>query len=519
MDYINRSKVIFRGSHDNWERTITSFRIESVITNAPRTQSSKLTSNPLSGLVLNFLPPNSYDEGNSFTLILGKNAVGKSQLLSDIAEAFCIGAGEFTSRRRSSLDISMSTIKFGKRAKISWGSNESRVDRSGTSASIPNRVIASATTPFDKFRLSRDVIRERVPYRGEDERKESQYYFYSGLRDSNGRTNFRAAILRTIRGIFLDAPWNPQRLEKMRLVFDFLGLKPAVSVNYSVGSMSWAHNVRDLVFSEQGLDKLTSGDQLDLNSRRLRNFLQENPENEFRLRRALEMMPEQSEHRSIHQFEIEVGRSAGDTVFLDGLFLLKDLRILSFREVNLQRVNGGYPMDILEASSGEISIIAGILGISSGIQDGSLILIDEPEISLHPEWQDRYLDLLRETFSAFRGCHFVIATHSPIILSGAREEDTTILNISHVLKGINSDDYRRMRSFDEIVATQFGIADDDNLFVKQEVMKAANAIARGEIRAPDFERRVKQLSELEGSLDSGSKLAKVIREIIEIANK
>ena len=50
---------------------------------------------------------------------------------------------------------------------------------------------------------------------------------------------------------------------------------------------------------------------------------------------------------------------------------------------------------------------------------GTLVLIDEPEISLHVMWQDRLVDQLTE-MSRARDLTFVLATHSPSLI-GARE--------------------------------------------------------------------------------------------------
>lgn len=57
---------------------------------------------------------------------------------------------------------------------------------------------------------------------------------------------------------------------------------------------------------------------------------------------------------------------------------------------------------IKDASSGEQSIILSILGIASKIKDNSLICIDEPEICLHPEWQEKYIEILTQTFTNYK---------------------------------------------------------------------------------------------------------------------
>ncbi|TOO95411.1 ATP-binding protein, partial [Vibrio parahaemolyticus] len=68
-------------------------------------------------------------------------------------------------------------------------------------------------------------------------------------------------------------------------------------------------------------------------------------------------------------------------------------------------------------SSGEQCLFLIFMGIISSIEDNALICIDEPEISLHPQWQEKFVDILNDSFSSYKGCHFIIATHSPLIVS------------------------------------------------------------------------------------------------------
>ncbi|CDG99756.1 ATP-binding protein [Xenorhabdus bovienii] len=70
-----------------------------------------------------------------------------------------------------------------------------------------------------------------------------------------------------------------------------------------------------------------------------------------------------------------------------------------------------------------------ILGISSVIKDNSLILIDEPEVCLHPEWQEKYIKLLIDIFKINKKCHFIITTHSPQIIANLGEKNCFITSI------------------------------------------------------------------------------------------
>jgi ABC-type cobalamin/Fe3+-siderophores transport system ATPase subunit len=55
-----------------------------------------------------------------------------------------------------------------------------------------------------------------------------------------------------------------------------------------------------------------------------------------------------------------------------------------------------------------------------------VILIDEPELSLHPSWQNRVLKIY-ENFAIKNNCQIIIATHSPHIIGSAKPEYIKVL--------------------------------------------------------------------------------------------
>lgn len=69
--------------------------------------------------------------------------------------------------------------------------------------------------------------------------------------------------------------------------------------------------------------------------------------------------------------------------------------------------------------------------ISSNEKD-LLILLDEPDLTLHPDWQKDYVRKLISLFSNFKEkrFHFIIATHSPFILSDIPNTNIAYLDVS-----------------------------------------------------------------------------------------
>ncbi len=88
-------------------------------------------------------------------------------------------------------------------------------------------------------------------------------------------------------------------------------------------------------------------------------------------------------------------------------------------------------VDLNSFSTGEKQIIfrVGNLLKNLGRLENGIILIDEPETSLHPIWQKKYLKFLKQTFDGL-DIQFIIATHSPYILQGIDDETSIVLKVS-----------------------------------------------------------------------------------------
>lgn len=68
-------------------------------------------------------------------------------------------------------------------------------------------------------------------------------------------------------------------------------------------------------------------------------------------------------------------------------------------------------------SSGEKNDLIMFYNLIFNSEKGGLVLVDEPEISLHIEWQEEYLDCLLN-ICEMNGLQAIIATHSPYIVNG-----------------------------------------------------------------------------------------------------
>lgn len=124
-----------------------------------------------------------------------------------------------------------------------------------------------------------------------------------------------------------------------------------------------------------------------------------------------------------------------------------------------------------DMSSGQLCLINSFCAIAADIKDESLIFIDEPEISLHPLWASKYIGLLQTLFSEFCNCHFIIATHSPHIVSNLPDDDAFVVTIKddRTSKCIPSNNFN-FRSIDFQLAEVFDFPGNKNEYLVRIIM-------------------------------------------------
>ncbi|MGR2919932.1 AAA family ATPase [Acinetobacter sp. 1125_18A] len=132
-----------------------------------------------------------------------------------------------------------------------------------------------------------------------------------------------------------------------------------------------------------------------------------------------------------------------------------------------------------EASSGQLHLLFNILFIASTINKNdkkTVILIDEPESSLHPRWQKTYLENIIYFFYRY-DIKMIVATHSPLIISSLdnirpafsnRRIDHAIYEVkNHKLKYIKED---KDKSIESIFWEAFGVITPESSFLARHIV-------------------------------------------------
>ena len=128
---------------------------------------------------------------------------------------------------------------------------------------------------------------------------------------------------------------------------------------------------------------------------------------------------------------------------INGIFKIMnlDVKLVGLSEDNDTRPifknSLGKEFDITGLSSGEKQLFLRALSLKFLEVNNSVILIDEPEISLHPQWQRKIIDVYK---SIGENNQLIIATHSPHIVGSVKSENLRVMTKdTDGIKIINND--------------------------------------------------------------------------------
>tara|TARA_Y100001963_G_C6792019_1_gene456039 strand:- start:5070 stop:6245 length:1176 start_codon:yes stop_codon:yes gene_type:complete len=179
----------------------------------------------------------------------------------------------------------------------------------------------------------------------------------------------------------------------------------------------------------------------------------------------------------LDEFRYDKMNSSTITRLLKHEKLLRKLNVISTVEVFLKK--NWEPIDLSEASSGELSFITSLVFISTMISEDSVILIDEPENSLHPRWQREYIAKLMDIFYLHQPT-VVCATHSPIVVSGAEVSEQSL----SIFKSQNNQLEKlpqNSNNLEQLLWEMFGIATPENRYLSNLITNTLNELAENQI--------------------------------------
>ena len=114
-------------------------------------------------------------------------------------------------------------------------------------------------------------------------------------------------------------------------------------------------------------------------------------------------------------FEKELERIELFRNLINERFLQKIVVINSTEGMCIESTETGFDIPLEKLSSGEQHLLVLYYDMIFRYKEGTLVLVDEPEISLHVSWQKRFVSEMKKIMKV-NGLKAIIATHSPTLI-------------------------------------------------------------------------------------------------------
>ncbi len=467
------------------------------------------------------------------TLIIGANATGKSRLLRILTEVFndlyklkLENNDTFSFKGGYRLEYQFKNKTFiveNNRHELEIKQNDRKIAIS--SLLIPNKLIAASYSITDRFphqSNSYSNLRSGPSKSYVKTRYDNGLYEYLGVRTFNNMASASGHITRTIDLLFtsyINNNLNPSLKE----VFLALKLKPQLSIEYRYKNFSSLlgreklsrHYLETFI---KNLDEKKTGF-----SYKYFKELLNNPALQNELIKYSETLKDRKKLSAPLIFDLDFTNFQSFSNFISEyrmLDLLRKLNLVGYGEVLVYREDGER-FDINQGSSGEINIFTSLISLSCVIEDYSLILIDEPEISLHPNWQMKYLDLLNSIFrKRYSNCHFIICSHSHFLVSDLMADSSFILTLKNEKdSSLIATPMPRPTfgwSAEQILLEVFNVPTTRNLYVADLIGNILNLIAAPKKDLEEIKVEVQKIKEYNlDKLDASDPLKEVIEKIIK----
>lgn len=371
---------------------------------------------------------------NYYSIIIGPNGTGKSFLLNGLLEVFnelvlLKNSDTYKIKRYFTLQYQLngSTFKIIKKDRTFELKQDERIIHP-EQLELPAKWLASSVTINDKFPMLNYLTK-----------KKNTQYHYLGIRSASNNAFIGKITHNTV--VYLIEALKKNKIENLFKVYETLSLNPEIEIMFSGAGMLKLEKVEGRYSLYKKSAKI-----LDVH----RDFIKKNKNAvNFRTDTYKKYLLIDDVDERIYQFMIEnrtaFEKNSKGTIQLsykinlkhpESIFeLLRDWDILSVMmdleliKITKYLITKDCPFKYEEASSGESHLITSLHGIIAKIEDNSIVAIDEPEVSLHPNWQIEYFDILKSIIDEYKGVHVLIATHSNLLVSSLKNEESRIISL------------------------------------------------------------------------------------------
>lgn len=375
---------------------------------------------------------NEDSRNNYYTILTGDNASGKSSLLSKAVNFFL-----FDNKKDDYLEPAISLNFLSERT--------------------PSKIIALCNSRFDKF--TSNVYFKRRDYLKKPAKK-PMIYIHPEVSE-NPRRGINEIVTQCVKNTLCQNNSRDLiRSERINEAFSMFGLqsqlhlKCAISTNnlqYILAILSSLINGK-MILSDKGITYGKKGYSfLDSDFDKRNNTLDEsiefvwqdiikeyNPNDLYDILLMIQAEKISAGDLGDVYFSISEGiiYTEGKSLLYDfgKMEIIKHLFILDVfyvSDIQVMHSDSIKEVSMLSLSSGQRTLFGHAIVLSSFSENNSMICIDEPENSLHPEWQLNFMRFISLLCPDSLGAHIFIATHSPQIISGMQFDNGCVLSLSN----------------------------------------------------------------------------------------
>jgi len=436
-----------------------------------------------------------------YSVVIGPNGTGKSFLLSLLVDTFR-EIMEQKSLGNSKKSIFFKKYKYtevayeyeGNPYELVLSSNSLKVKSSINEEDykIPERLLALSFLINDKF-----------PH-NQRKKENNEFYQYLGIRETSNASFTNTAQNKTAEALIENCD-NVEFIGNFNSVLKFLGYTNLVRISFTLKGNTKLYvnkintSINSLNSSFYRSDKINDWDAKKIDE--LIHFVKD-------------VIPKRlNTHMKNKELFYDLRESEllqEDYIYIQ---MLRTLKIIETPQIILKRQE---EYNYEQTSSGEKQIIYTMVQLLSQIEQNSLVLIDEPEISLHPNWQMKYMDLLSTVVKNYSSCHFIIATHSHFLLSELKISNSSIISTSIDEYGNRATELHNENTFgwsvEDILYNIFNVVTNRNMYVARDIDEILRKVSIGiKIDVTEYQK----LQFISKSLKKDDPISTIINKLLE----
>lgn len=442
-----------------------------------------------------------------YSVLIGCNGVGKSTLLKEIVDFFVDLHAYINNFKQKMSSANKARLKGVKYHIDGVCCEVIRIGRTFL-IKIDDRFLASKKLrvptivacnfgAFDKFPVQKVNGSSQTRY-------DVPYYKYVGAHVNGNMISSSAIAFRLL--FALKENMDDRQRQNLSSILDFIGYDHTITLNYSIVLKSKKNgSVYDHVLQHVQKDKEYSKLTSEQRSNKVKELY------DFYKNKEFAKQPTCNYDIDIDQNSLAANED------LNYIYKLKQYDLVQATSVVFYK--NGKQIASEEMSSGEFAMLSMVLSISTASSDShTLILIDEPELSLHPNWQMTIIDNLDRALKD-QVCHLLIATHSHMLVSDLP------MNRSSVSQWEKDDDGNLIAnrigentygwSAEEVLLKVFKTATDRNRYFGERIAKLLEQMGNDTISKEAVADELNELQEISQHLSDVDPMKMVLNTIID----